>query len=1277
MEFRILGPLEVAEGSQQIPVVGARQGALLALLLLHGNEVASSDRLLEELWGGEASERSRNALQQAVSRLRRTLGSERLVTTPPGYLLRLEPDELDTERFERVLAAGRAALQAGEASLAAETLREALVLFRGEPLSDFRYEPFAQGEIARLEELRQEALGERIDADLALGRHSELVGELEPLVALNPLREHLTGQLMLALYRSGRQAEALESYRRARECLVEELGLEPGPELRELEAAILRQDASLSLPVPARRVPEPTVARAERVREVRKTVTVLFADLVDSTGLADRLDPEALRKVLARHFELGSEAIRRHGGSVEKYIGDAVMAVFGVPKLHEDDALRALRAASELREGTSALNEELARDFGVRLALRIGINTGEVVAGDASAGQPLVTGEPVVTAARLEQAAVPGEILIGEPTRRLVSSAVRVEPLSPLDLKGKEELVNAWRLLELIPGAPTFARRLDAPLVGREIELDQLETAFRRAVRERSLHLVTVHGPPGIGKTRLARELGVKLAAEAQVLEGRCLAYGEGITFWPLRDLVLELAEEADPRERLLRLLADVRDREWIVERLSGAIGLGEGSAPTEEIFPAVRKLLESLAQQQPLLVLIEDLHWGEAAFLDLVEHLADFTGDAPVLVLCLARPELLDERPDWGGGKRNATLLELAPLTDEEAEDLLESLGGPVPTVEERTSVKAAAEGNPLFLEQMIAWLAEKGPAGELRPPPTIQAVLAARLEHLGPGERAVLERAAVVGKEFRQDEALELLPEDARPSAPRHLEALVRKQLLRPAPSTVHGGDAFRFRHVLIQDAAYRGVPKELRADLHERFAAWLEQEPGERIAEVEEIVGYHLEQAHRFRTELSPSDPRAAALAQRAGERLAASGSRAVARGDVHAAANLLGRAAALLPPLEPRRVALLPDLGESLAEAGRLEEGRAVLHEAVDAAREIGNRAIGWRALAADGWWRLRIDRAPLGEIEELARNAIRALDEIGDESGLAKAWRLLGDVHHSRGEYVRTCEATERAFEHARRAGDRHEQFMSLAVLGVCMLFGATPVEVGIRRLTALREEVGDDPPLEAAALRPLGGFHALKGQVDEGRRLVDRSRAILEELGFRWAIAAIPFVSGHIERLAGDLEAAEREFQQGVLLWGEMGELAAQYTLLAELADVLYEQGRYAAADVAAGRVLAAKMADLEHQAHGGAVRSKTFARRGDLQEAERIARATASLTDGCDSVHLRARSILALAEVLELAGRAAEAAPWAREALRLYEAKGDVISARWTRERLARLEAA
>ena len=872
-------------------------------------------------------------------------------------------------------------------------------------------------------------------------------------------------------------------------------------------------------------------------------MTVLFADLADSTGLAEQLDPEALRKVLARHFEIGSQAIRRHGGAVEKYIGDAVMAVFGVPELHEDDALRAVRAASELREGVDVLNRELARDFGVRLALRIGVNTGEVVAGDASRGQSFVTGEPVVTAARLEQTAAPGEILMGEPTRRLVANAVRLEPLSPLDLKGKKETVTAWRLLELVPGAPPFVRRLDAPLVGREIELAQLETAFRRVVRERSLHLVTVLGPPGIGKTRLAQEVGARLAAEAQVLEGRCLAYGEGITFWPLRELILDLAGQGDPRGRLLELLADDGNRTWIVERLLGAVGLGDVVGPTEEIYAAVRKLLESLGQQRPLLVVVEDIHWAEAAFLDLVEHLADFTPDAPVLLLTLARPELLDERPDWSGGKRNATLLELASLTDEEAGKLLESLGAVSPVApEQRAGVKEAAEGNPLFLEQMVVWLAEKRPTeGELPLPPTIQAVLAARLESLGPGERAVLERAAIVGKEFRLDEVLELLPPDARPPMPRHLQALVRKQFFRPSRSTVRGAEAFRFRHVLIQDAAYRSVAKELRAELHERFAAWTEEKSGEQIAEVEEIVAYHLDQAHRYRTELSPSDPRAGLLAQRAGERFASAGTRAVARGDVHAAASLLGRAASLLPRLDPRRVALLPDLGESLAEAGRLEEGRAVLHEAVEAARAVGNASVEWRALAADGWWRLRVDFAPVEEIGELAEEAIGALEQIGDESGLAHAWRLLGDVYPMKGDFAHSADALARAYEHAGRAGNRHERFESLAVLGVSLLWGPTPVDEAIRRLDAVRDEVGDDPPLKAALLRILGGFHALQGQVEEGRRLVDRSRTILEDLGFRWALAANSFVSAHVERLAGDLDAAEHELRNGAEQWRQHG----------------------------------------------------------------------------------------------------------------------------------------
>ena len=744
----------------------------------------------------------------------------------------------------------------------------------------------------------------------------------------------------------------------------------------------------------------------------RRTVTVLFADVADSTPLGERLDPESLRRVMSRFFEQMSDVLERHGGTVEKFIGDAVMAVFGIPELHEDDALRAVRAATELRQALAVLNEELQRELGVRIGIRVGVNTGEVVAGDGTGGQMLVTGDPVNVAKRLEEAARTGEILVGEATRRLVENAVVLEPREELELKGKAARHSAWNVLAVIEGASAYARRLDAPLIGRERELQTLRDAYLEAQETRSCRLFTIVGPAGIGKSRLATELCATLGEDATVLTGRCLPYGDGITFWPLVEIVGSLGSDDGVREAL----AHAGDGELVAARVLGAVGPTASAAPGGETFWAVRRLLEEVARKQPLVVLVEDIHWAEPTLLDLLEYLAGWTHDAPILLLCIARPDLLDERPGWLTQPGSGVLLE--PLTEEESHALLDEIGQEWPLdAAARRRITEAAEGNPLYLEQMAAMLAEGGPADAI--PPSIHALIAARLDRLPAEERVVLEWAAVAGKHFVRSALRRLAPDADQTDVDARLLSLARKDLLAARPGRE---DAYRFRHALIRDAAYAGIPKELRAQLHERFAEWAANTKAGRAGELDEIVGYHLEQAYRYRGQLGPLDAHAQSLAGRAAEILGAAGRRAYARDDMPAAINLLDRAVSLLAEEEPAQLTLRRELSNALWSVGELARAEALLDGLIEAAQGAGDRREHWHGLLERSG-RLSVTHPEAeADLLETAEQAIEIFDELGDDLGLARAWRRISVVRRLRCNFESAAEAAKVGLVHARRAG---------------------------------------------------------------------------------------------------------------------------------------------------------------------------------------------------------------------------------------------------------------
>jgi class 3 adenylate cyclase/tetratricopeptide (TPR) repeat protein len=1033
------------------------------------------------------------------------------------------------------------------------------------------------------------------------------------------------------------------------------------------------------------------LAAASPARETRKLVTIVFSDLVESTNLADKLDTEVLREVLARYFEEMRLVLDAHGGTVEKYIGDAIMAVFGLPAIHEDDALRAVRAASEMQAALADLNDELERRWGVRLAHRTGVNTGEVVAGDVTAGQRLTTGDAVNVAARLEQAAPPLEVLIGESTFRLVRDAVNVEPVGSLALKGKPEPMPAYRLIAVREGTAR-PERDGRPLVGRERELTLLGDELDRAISGGACRLVTVLGTAGLGKSRLTHEFADATADRARTVSGRCLQYGRGITFWPLIEAVRQAATiNADdpPDVARSRIAACLPDSDDAVERVASAIGLSDRQFAVEELFWGVRKLFEALAEEKPLIVLFEDIHWAEATFLDLVERVAESL-QAPALILCAARPELDEQRPHWGAGA-NGSRVELKALSDEESAQLLDGLLGSL-AGDVRSRIVEAAEGNPLYAEQLLSMLVDDGlirrdgdgwvAAGELGTlalPPTIQALLAARLDLLSEEERTVIEAASVVGYVFAEDALREVAPEELGAGIPDILAALEQKRLVHPDLSGLVDARAFRFDHLLIREAAYNGILKRARAGLHERFVAWAERvnRDRHRETEYEEILGYHLERAHGYLADLGPLDDHGRELGARAATLLASAGKRAFGRGDMPAAANLLRRATALLPLEDEGRLALLPLLGEALMETGEFPWAEVFLDEAVEESRRRGHDglrrdAVLTRLLVAHhvtddlAGWRSEVVR----EVELILPDAERE----SDHAVLAKAWRLLAFVHASICRWGEQVAADERALEHARLAGDARLEARLMAAITIGLCDGPTPVDEGIERCEEILGERLADRQAEALVLCSLAYLRSMQGDFAEARELYGRASELLRDLGGGVLAAWTSIWSGQVELLAEEPTRAERQLARDFEALEAMGERYFLPLVAARLAQAVQAQGRHAeAARLTASARELADEDDVEAQALWRRVQAKALAHEGRLDEAERLARESVDVLAPTDALVMKADALVDLADVL-LARGEPEWQEALAEAQSLYELKGNVVAAARVRSLLDEL---
>ncbi|GLY29774.1 adenylate/guanylate cyclase domain-containing protein [Kineosporia sp. NBRC 101731] len=951
--------------------------------------------------------------------------------------------------------------------------------------------------------------------------------------------------------------------------------------------------------------------------EQRRLVSIVFCDLVGSTSLAGRLDPEVLRSVTLGYFDLMRDCVEAHGGVVEKFIGDAVMAAFGIPVLHEDDARRALAAAYDMVAALADFNVELEAGLGIRLDVRIGVNTGEVVTTpDTSAGHGFVSGETVNVAARLEQNAAPGQILVGPQTVRAAGGVAVVEPAGDLVLRGKSQPVTAYVLLGVLSDEPEVVRRFDLPFVGRAPELAELTLVLDRLHRQGEGQLMSVFGDAGIGKTRLVRTWLANGASGVRSGTGRCRPYGAAGTLAPLAEAITTLTHAGGAAE----IPSVLRD------------GLLRDGTPNPSVAETVAAVSELLAAQAPVVLVLDDCHWAAPALLDVLDDIIDRTDQAPVLFVCLARPELMETRPGWGGGRLNMNSMVLQPLARPEAELLaagLVEVGAHADGVLARAVERAG--GNPLHLEQVVTALLQDGGSEAL--PASVHALLAARIGALSPPERAVLELAAVIGRDFDARTVRELAGAELDDPGPV-LRDLRRRRLVEGAGP----GGRFRFSSALIQEVAYVGTPKRIRAQRHERVA---DQLPAENLAS----SAGHLEAAYRLRAELGLVDTATADLRRRAGAALTTAGTLALARADLTWAVDLLGRAHDLARPGEPGQNTAARHLGEVLLALGRIPEGTALLGEVLEDPLTDPVTAAHARLLLSA--------HAPEGNPGEAARAALAVFEAAGDRLGVARAKIRLAQEQQFHGRHEQALDLLGQGLAEAVSLGAEADRALALGAIGVSLWLGPEPLGSAVQQCRALLAEHGGraaQVTLSCTQAVLLG----LQGRPAEARDHMARAETGARELGYAEADVVLPQFAAQIEIAAGNRDEAERLIRKAREAARTLGSPVLVESASRDLARTLLLRSAWPEAAAVLGEVPVDSPADLPpaEAADDAGLRARVLARSGGRRdEALTWADRAVAIASGTDSPWSRGFAEFDRADTLLVLGR-----PGAADATRSAE---------------------